>query len=371
MPVTRWLMCFLVLLLARDINAQSALQVDELVDLMTAKRQEIKSLRIEFDKKSVEYPGSDLSAPGKILLDNCSNLLLWTPKHSYFRSQRSDSVLSWEYTDKWNKRLDEYPPDKSPKAPVFDGIVERGYKNDLANAGHPFFDSVWTIGGVPLEHFVKTGADITWDAQRSLYVLRQSVQAMKFVLTVDPKLGYMPTSSSYTDRDGNPSFESEFSDYREVAPGIWVPGAITKRTYEKDSLQERVLLTRFDRVVVNGPIDDNEMRITFPPGTRVDDRILGERYTIANSYAPSLPDGDTGGLGEPRARPVYSEDLYAPAKDADLAEVATRVEVQVHTALPFLPSRLITRLIVGGILLAVLLYWLVRLRRRPAARKSL
>jgi len=266
--------------------AQAPLTVDELVTLINSNKERLQSLEIEFGITTKAYPGQALDALPEVRSEG-SILLLWTPNHIYTHStnryQDVSSDQQYEWTNTWTKYLDQTPDGKGRP-------MGRFSRDPLANSippGYPFFDRLWTVTGVPLEHFRKYGADVVWDSEHKTYTMSQTFRGTTLSMTVDPSLGFMPRSRSQTIEGGKPYVSVEFLDYQEVEPGLWMPGKYIDHSYDYVRNELEVTTYTLKRTIVNKPIDEQRMCVTFPTGTHVIDEIRNERYTVAESETDS------------------------------------------------------------------------------------
>src|SRR5262249_22669872 len=106
-------------------------------------------------------------------------------------------------------------------------------------------------------------------------------------LWVDPAIGFAVRRREGS--AGNPPAlvaRYELSDYRETAPGVWLPWKLRRVNYkirppstQGDPLPEADSVATVARVEVN-QVDSDLFRFTPPPGTLVQDRDAGEMSQI-------------------------------------------------------------------------------------------
>jgi hypothetical protein len=83
--------------------------------------------------------------------------------------------------------------------------------------------------------------------------------------------------------------ESEIHEFRELAPGVFVPVNRRLRVFEVDKLTQEIVTT-LSNVKVNTIIADETLTLPFvPSGTVLHDRIDGTRYPIDANWKPIGP----------------------------------------------------------------------------------
>lgn len=95
---------------------------------------------------------------------------------------------------------------------------------------------------------------------------------------VDPQIGFCPRKVEIP-RENRKSQVIEFSDYKEIANGVWFPGTIDNRFTIPDK-GEMHYISRVKETSVDKPFLQEELTVTFPSGTEVIDSVLDAKYTV-------------------------------------------------------------------------------------------
>jgi hypothetical protein len=103
----------------------------------------------------------------------------------------------------------------------------------------------------------------------------------RVAITVDPARGYTPVHSEMT--EGNaPVYEYVCEDFREVAPGVWLPFRFTHETHAPGIPGFDGVYAEFEvkEIEVNIPIAEEDLDLRFPPETHVQNKILATTYEL-------------------------------------------------------------------------------------------
>jgi|GEM_PF-5978660 len=101
----------------------------------------------------------------------------------------------------------------------------------------------------------------------------REVKYERFVVWVDPSIGFLPRRIAFVGDRGRSSFQS-FTNYKQLRPGVWFPMRMS--CWNAGGPEWYVSTVR--QVHTGGALPKDSLKIVFPSGTRVEDQIAHRTY---------------------------------------------------------------------------------------------
>jgi len=319
--------------------AQEGLTSSELVSLVAAARQRYNSLSAGVTVRSYKVEdGGSKEQP----FESADFVRRWTVDKGYakiemFEGKQEEGVKwirEYAFSERCSKRLERAVTQPRPR-----GIIERGlamkdelFLGPVAAMFEPF-NRAW-LGMVSDEN-----AEVSPGDRANLYVLQATLGSrgqFTFAVEVDAAKGWVPTRSSITQIASGKSMQIECTDFRLVSEALWVPFG-----YSWTAPGKSITIYTVKEAKVNSDIPDDQLDVSFPPGTVVDDRIANLHYVLQEEQdkPEDLPiEGlldleEEGVLGAREPLTVENIEVTQPATDTQL-EAAHREAKRLGAAAP-------------------------------------
>src|SRR5665213_116527 len=183
-------------------------------------------------------------------------------------------VSTYSFGPTWSKSLVRQPGSAAARGTIRQPLARA---NDASLA-----DQLWGLLNEPWSAFSASETTAAFDEKTGLWCLRTIADpdGYKRVLFVDKSLGYLPVRFSIFRKDGISIGATECSQF-SIVDGLPIPHMYT---YEAALAGCRVVST-YDSIEINRPIDPAAFDLDFPDGTQVEDEIANLKYDMRHGLA--------------------------------------------------------------------------------------
>jgi len=117
---------------------------------------------------------------------------------------------------------------------------------------------------------------------KKCYVIKGTLEEapeVGYKLWLDPDIGFMARQVEEIGSKGNVTRRHLLS-FKEIKPNLWFPQRVEEEGIDNGKVVNRNVFVLISADINNETFSSNIFQITFPPGTRVADRILNSSYII-------------------------------------------------------------------------------------------
>ena len=264
------------------------LKPEQVVDLLWAAKQQYKAIDVDYEKEGYSNINNnmELNYKGNITYRSTLDKVYYSQDGQHFlHGEKSDPIKRANkiaVCSKYSKKLAWGDDVTGHEGQVTHDNLEGNMLGSPLKFLFEIFESETP------ESLKSKVINIDTDNNGNYVVKVQRFKNRKYYvnITINPKYNFVPSKYEFT-HENKVSYKSEFGDFKEVSPGIWLPFVYN---YDHPGEATGKLIIKKARVNVN--LDKSDLDFEFPSGTYVIDRIANIEYTVGEGM------DDTDGLGD-------------------------------------------------------------------------
>lgn len=271
-----WIVRIILFVLISHTCFGEQLSSERIAELLYAASQQYKTIDVEFEREGYTYinDSMELRHRGNIVYRSTFEKVYYSHEGEDFNygGKKGNLIRTAEkiaVTPEYSKQL-AWRGDTN----AYEGLVTRKSLEDaMLSAPLEFLFEIFKM----YDHnsLASKIVDVhkNEDGDYIIRVERSKKKGSYVDITIKPEHNFIPSKYVFT-RNGTVGYNTEFSDFREVCPGIWLPFA-----YSYTHPGEATGKLRITKARVNVSLSDSEMDFDFPSGTYVIDRVAEIEYT--------------------------------------------------------------------------------------------